>query len=137
MSDEPRHEAAQRNRQHIFAVNASPAFLDLIRELLQGEAYNVTTTNFVPGTFAQIEVLRPDLLLIDLVAGERSGWDLLNHLQADADTRGLPVIVFSTLPHLLEQARGLDTPGGTRRFLEKPFDIDALLALVEELIGPA
>ena len=37
----------------------------------------------------------------------------------------------------LEQARALDTPGGRRRFLEKPFDIDALLALVEELIGPA
>ena len=38
-------------RSHIFAVNGSPDFLDILRELFQQEQYNVTTTNFVPGTF--------------------------------------------------------------------------------------
>ena len=56
-------------------------------------------------------------------------------MQAEAQTRGVPVIVFSTAPHLLEQARALETPGGTRRFLAKPFELATLLALVEELIG--
>jgi hypothetical protein len=39
-------------RKHIFCVNSSPTFLDLLRELFQDERYNVTTTNFVPHTEA-------------------------------------------------------------------------------------
>ena len=137
MRDGTSREAAQMTRQHIFAVNGAPEFLNLIRELLQDESYNVTTTNFLPRTFEQIAALAPDLLLIDLVVGERAGWELLDQLQTDADTRGVPLIVFSTSPHLLERAKALETPGGRRRFLDKPFDIDALLGLVRELIGHA
>jgi CheY-like chemotaxis protein len=124
-------------RQHIFIVNGSPAVLDLLRQLFQDERYNVTTTNFVPETFAQISGAAPDLLMVDVVVGEQAGWDLLEHLHAEAATRHLPVIVFSTTPALLERARAMESADGPRRFLDKPFDIGALLALVEELIGPA
>lgn len=137
MRDGATSETEQLERQHIFAVNGSPEILDLVRKLLQDENYNVTTTNFVPGTFDQIEALNPDLLIIDLVVGVRAGWELLDRLQADAGTRGMPMIVFSTDPDLLEQAQALDTPGGRRRFLAKPFSLAALLALVDELIGTA
>jgi DNA-binding response OmpR family regulator len=130
-------EQRQMARQHIFVVNGAPAFLDLVRALFQDENYNVTTTNFVPRTFDQIQALAPDLLLVDLVLGEQAGWDLLDRLQSEATTRGVPVIVLSTDPSLLERARALDTPDVQRRFLDKPFDIDALLELVRELIGPA
>ena len=77
-------------RQHIFAVNGAPDFLDIIRELLQGEDYNVTTTNFVPETFDQIAVLDPALIIIDLIIGERSGKDLLAHIADEAKTREIP-----------------------------------------------
>lgn len=130
-------EQRQMSRQHIFVVNGAPAFLDLVRALFQEEDYNVTTTNFVPRTFDHIQALSPDLLLVDLVLGEQAGWDLLDRLQAEALTRGVPVIVLSTDLRLLDRARSLETPGGNRRFLDKPFDIDTLLALVRELIGPA
>ncbi len=130
-------EQRRMARQHIFVVNGTPAFLDLARALFQEEDYNVTTTNFVPRTFDHIQALRPDLLLVDLVLGEQAGWDLLDRLQGEAMTRGVPVIVLSTDPRLLDHARSLETPGGKRRFVDKPFDIDTLLALVRDLIGPA
>ncbi|MDQ3692816.1 MAG: hypothetical protein M3464_04215 [Chloroflexota bacterium] len=47
------------------------------------------------------------------------------------------MIIVATAPHRLEQARALDTAGGRRRFLEKPFDLDALLALAHDLTGPS
>lgn len=125
------------DRQHIFVVHGSPFVLDLVRDILQAERYNVTTTNIVPRTFEQIAALEPDLLLVDLASGEGAGWDLLARLQTDAMTRGTPVIVFSNDPDLLERAKAIETPGGVRRFLEKPFHLTALLALVDELVGPA
>lgn len=130
-------EIEQMARRHIFVANSSAFVLELVRELLQNERYNVTSTNYVPNTLEQIAVLAPDLLVVDLALGERAGWDLLDRLQGEAMTRGVPVIVFSADPALLERARTAHPPSGTRRYLAKPFHLSTLLALVEELIGPA
>ena len=46
-------------RRHVFAINASPEFLNIVRELFQEEGYNVTTTNFAPNSFARSKPLNP------------------------------------------------------------------------------
>jgi DNA-binding response OmpR family regulator len=130
-------ERTQMGRQHVFVVNGSPDFLDVIRELLQDELYNVTTTNFVPRTFEQIAALQPNLLVIDVVVGQRAGWDLLERLHAEASTNRIPVIVVSTTPHLLERAREQAERYAGSYLLPKPFDFDELLGSIRELIGPA
>ncbi len=124
-------------RPHIFAINASPEFLNIVRELFQDEGYNVTTTNFAPTSFAQIEALQPDALIIDIAIGQDAGWDLLELLEADADTNDIPVLVLSTNPHLLAKAREHAERYGTHRYLEKPFDMDALLTNIREMLGSA
>lgn len=130
-------EAAQQRRKHVVAVNSEPALLNLVRELLQDERYNVTTSNFVPEIFAMIEALRPDLVLVDLAVGERAGWDLLAGLAEDAGTRGLPVLLTSTDPRLLERAVADPARYGAHRAVLKPYDVDDLVAAVRELIGSA
>lgn len=132
-----RDERRQMERKHILAVNGAVDFLDLLRELLQDEQYNVTTTNFVPGTFQQIDALQPDLIIIDLVIGQRAGWDLLERLQQEAATRQIPVIVTSTDPKLLELAKEQQEKFGRKHFLAKPFELDDLLQAVHDLIGHA
>jgi len=127
----------QMSRQHIFVVNGSAFFLDLVRALLQEEHYNVTTTNFLPGTFSMIEAAKPSLLLIDLVIGEDAGWDLLGSLRQGATTHGIPVILVSTTPSLLERAKAEHAVFGGERHLTKPFDLDDLLIMVEELVSKA
>jgi len=139
MSDDDGARATpeQMQRQHIFVVNGSADFLDVVRELLQDEHYNVTTTNFVPRTFKQIEIARPSLLIIDLIHGEMAGWDLLAELRDEAATREIPVILVSTSRQLLEKAEAERVIWGGDRYVLKPFSLDALLHPIEELIGPA
>ena len=127
----------QMQRQHIFVVNGSADFLDVVRELLQDELYNVTTTNFVPRTFQQIETARPSLLIVDLIHGEMAGWDLLAELRQEAATRDIPVILVSTSKRLLEKAEEERVISGGDRYFLKPFSLDALLQAIQELIGPA
>ena len=131
------NERRQMERKHIFVVNGEPEFLDLMRELLQDERYNVTTTNFVPRTFDQVAALQPDLLMVDVHVGERAGWDLLEQLHADATTSGIPVIVVSTGRDLLARAQEEAARYGGRAWFAKPFDLDELLRVADELIGPA
>jgi twitching motility two-component system response regulator PilH len=130
-------EQAQMGRQHIFVVNGSSDFLDLARELLQEERYNVTTTNFVPATFEQIAALDPALIILDLAVGIRAGWDLLERLTHSARLQDIPLIVVSTSPRYLETVQADPGRFGEHRVLSKPFDVDDLLCAVAELIGPA
>ncbi len=126
-----------RRNKHVFVINGSIDVLTLVRELLQEDEFNVTTTNFVPNTWDQIEALQPNLLMIDLVVGERAGWNLLERLHQQASTMNIPVIIFSTDSELLETAKVQREAFGGRRFILKPFDVDVLLEAVHELIGRA
>ena len=130
-------EAAQRARKHVFVINGAPEFLNLMRELFQDEDYNVTTTNFVPNSFAQIAALQPDAIVLDIVLGDRDGWALLEQLHEEAATRGIPVLVVSTDPALLRRAEAQAARYGARTYLTKPFDLEAMLAAIAALIGPA
>ena len=127
----------QMRRRHVFVVNGSVEFLDVVRELLQDERYNVTTTNFVPRTFHQIETARPSLLVIDLYQGEQAGWELLTELRQEAATRQIPVILVSTSKQNLERAEAEHALWGGDRYLLKPFDLEELLGMIRELIGEA
>jgi DNA-binding response OmpR family regulator len=137
MDSAARATPEQMQRQHIFVVNGSVEFLDVVRELLQDENYNVVTTNFVPRTFCQIETARPSLLVVDLCQGEKAGWDLLTELRQEAATRQIPVILVSTSKRYLERAQEEHALWGGDRYLLKPFDLEELLRMIEELIGEA
>jgi CheY-like chemotaxis protein len=131
-------ERLQMTRKHVFCVNGSAAFLEFVRVLLEEESYNITTTNFVPGTFDQIVALDPNLLIIDLEVGRRAGFELLERMHHEACTKDIPTIVVSTDRNLLDEARE-STPDlhSVTQFIRKPFDIDELLGAVHGLIGAA
>ncbi len=130
-------EQIQQARKHIFCVNGSSAFLDVVRALFEEEHYNITTTNFMPLTFEQVLVLQPDVLIVDVVYGIQAGWELLQHLAHDAATHPIPVIVTSTNHNLLDRAEALTIPNGAQLYLDMPFDVQTMLDMVHTLIGPA
>lgn len=130
-------EQQQMARKHVFAVNASREFLDFLRELLQDEGYNVTTTNFAPHTFDQIAALRPDLIVLDVATGREAGWDLLEHLQREAITNQIPIIITSTDQRSLDRTQGDQARYGSQYYLVKPFDVGALMEAIRSLTGGA
>ena len=130
-------EADQAARKHVFVLNGAPEFLNLMRQLFQDEHYNVTTTNFVPNSFDQIDALQPDVLVIDLVYGKQAGWVLLERLHREASTAGIPVLVVSTEEDLIARARQQVERYGGNAYLEKPFSLEHMLGAIDALIGQA
>ncbi len=122
-------------RKHIFAANGSPDFLLILRELLEDEGYAVTTSDFEPNVFTRIVMRQPDALVVDVAVGEEAGWDLLRRLHAEPATTGIPVLVTSTSPALLDRAREEVWYRTDRSLLTKPMDLGELLATVRRLIG--
>ena len=127
----------QMARCHILVVNSDPAFLDAVRVLLQGNRYNVTSTNLVPQTFAMVQAAGADALVIDLATGESALWELVGQLIADEQTRSLPVVFTASDEQMLNDAETRRWPAGGRFHLLKPFAPTLLGDVIHALIGPA
>jgi CheY-like chemotaxis protein len=68
---------------------------------------------------------RPDLITVDLMMPSMTGWDVVRTLQADADLRGVPVVVVS----MLATERG-GTVVGAADLVNKPVDRGELLMVL-------
>ena len=127
----------QMARRHVLVVNSDPAFLDVVRVLLQSDRYNVTSTNLVPQTFAMVQAAGADALVVDLATDEPAQWELVGQLIADTQTRSLPVVFTANDAEMLEAAETRPWPAGGRFHLLKPFDPNLLGDVIHALIGPA
>jgi|GEM_PF-682728 len=124
-------------RRTIAVVNDDPAFIELVRELLEDEGYATTAYREGPTAVDFLQARTPDLLVLDIrLKQPEGGWAVLEALRADPRTRALPVIVCSAdRPFLRRRAAALEEYGCG--VLEKPFQIDALYALVAAMLAPA
>jgi DNA-binding response OmpR family regulator len=75
----------------------------------------------------------PALIILDLGLPAGDGFVVLERLANVPALRTIPVIVVSARDHQKNEDRALKA--GARAFIQKPWDDDALLALVRHLLG--
>lgn len=124
---------AGREGKRILVVNDEPAILDLFREVLDEEGYQVSLDKFERLTqelLATVKTVRPDLVILDfIIGGESKGWQLLQVLKMDRATKDIPVIVCTgAIKQVTEMSAHLNELGV--QVVLKPFDIDHLLEVV-------
>jgi len=111
-----------------------PDILDALRFTLEDEGYAVTTSE--KGEYA--ESLHdgngglPALIILDVLLSGRDGRTICHHLKHRDDTRHIPIIMISAHP----DAAASSAEVGADAFIAKPWDIDALLALVARYLPP-
>lgn len=103
----------------------------MIAAVLGDQSYPVLSRS--SATAGDIESLAPSLIIIELLpSAPLVGLALIRRLRRAPQTRATPIIVTSTDPQLL--CRGdLDGQGCVR--LAKPFDLDDLLACVQQALA--
>jgi DNA-binding response OmpR family regulator len=74
------------------------------------------------------------VVLLDILLPFVNGWTLLEHLQSNAAWASSKIVVLSAKDHREDQARAMHL--GAQAYQVKPFDPDALLALVTHLLPP-
>jgi CheY-like chemotaxis protein len=117
----------------ILVVEDDPAIRGLVTDLLRDDGYDVIeATN---GIEALESVARrcPDLIVLDLMMPMMNGWQFVEECHRQSVCDQVPIVVTSAshdLPRTAERLRSL----GVKTSLAKPFDVDALLALVERYV---
>jgi len=119
-----------RDRRVILAVNDSHEILELFRDILEEENYDVRLYSFAFQDLDEVKAVRPDLIILDfMIGGEDHGWQLLQKLKLDRETLAIPVIVCTAA---LKLVRELDAHLRAKNVgvIVKPFDIDDLIRQV-------
>ena len=96
---------------------------------LKREGYtNLTTANDGKQALELLQSKKFDLMLLDIMMPELNGYQVLEHLKADADLGDLPVIMISAVGEVESVVRCIEL--GAEDYLPKPFDATLLRARV-------
>ena len=122
-------------RHRVSVVNDNPEFLELMADILDGDGgYQVTTFEVPTTSVDDVAASDPVLVIVDLLLGGASGWEIIALSRADDRLSGIPIIVCSAdVASLRDRADDFERIGNIH-VLAKPFGIDELLQLVQRLV---
>ncbi|KQS97024.1 hybrid sensor histidine kinase/response regulator [Cellulomonas sp. Leaf395] len=107
----------------VLVVDDDRASLDLLAAYLDGLGVRVLQARDGRAGLDAVRSTRPAAVVLDIRLPGMDGWEVLEHLKADATTRDIPVVVASILD---ERARGLAM--GASAYLVKPVGRDELVS---------
>jgi len=104
----------------VLVVDDDPKAVEVIAAFLPSPAYAVTRAYGGSEAIAQAQRLRPDLILLDLMMPEVSGFDVVTALQRNVDTARIPILVVTAKQVTAVDRAALDrNPGAQIRIVEK------------------
>jgi CheY-like chemotaxis protein len=116
----------------LLVVDDNPINLKLMRILLNGEGFNVTTAANAVEAQAALKVFTPALVLMDLQMPGMDGLELTRRLKADPKTKGIPVVAITAYAMSGDDMKAKEA--GCDAYVAKPIDTRTLPRLLHDLI---
>ncbi|HSF32955.1 MAG TPA: response regulator [Candidatus Tectomicrobia bacterium] len=127
------------HRGRLLVVDDDPRVVDLVRQLLEDEPYEVIAATDGQEALEAIAQTPPDVILLDLLMPRMDGFTVIEHLQRDPQGRHIPVIVLTAKTLTAVEQAVLDQSVRTviqKRGLERDALIQELRGLLQAYRGP-
>ena len=119
-------------KKRILVVENNKDILELITLVLDEAGYKIDAFTNETDIFERIVSFQPDAILLDIVQPTAQGTELCRQIKEAKGTSHIPVIVLSTHPQI-QKVKDVCAD----EVVEKPFDIDGLLEILEEQLKAA
>jgi DNA-binding response OmpR family regulator len=120
-------------RKKILLVDDSGTILMMEKMILAREPYELVTAKDGLEAIQKAASERPDLILLDVVMPNLTGFEALRRLRADEATKSTPVIMVTTRGEAENVESGYE--GGCSDYITKPIDAVELLAKVRNYLA--
>jgi len=113
----------------ILVVDDQPINVQMLKRKLEKEHLQVFTAFSGLEALEVVQTSRPDLILLDVMMPEMDGIEVCRRLQADEETRSIPVIFITARSSKEGKIEGLGV--GAVDYITKPIDLDETFARVQ------
>jgi two-component system alkaline phosphatase synthesis response regulator PhoP/two-component system response regulator VicR len=117
----------------IMAVDDERHIVRLIQVNLERSGYQVITAFDGPEALKKVETERPDVIVLDVMMPKMDGFEVLKRLQANPETRNIPVIMLTAKAQDADVFRGWAS--GVSAYLTKPFNPLELITFVKRILS--
>lgn len=119
--------------RHILVVEDEDNIAIALDYLIRREGYAQTRTATGAGAVDLIRRLRPDLVLLDVMLPEVSGYEICQAVRQDPDLAGVRILMMTARGSAIERRKGLAM--GADGFISKPFELKELRAEVRRILA--
>ena len=113
----------------ILIVDDDPHIRELVKLFLRQEGFDIDEAADGEAALAKLEVVKTDLVILDIMMPKLDGWQLCRELREHYD---LPVLMLTALGETSQKIKGFRL--GTDDYLVKPFEPLELVARVKALL---
>ena len=90
---------------NILVVDDSPMIVDVFVAMLERGGYRPTAAYSGPECIEILKDMKPDLILLDIMMEPMDGWETLENIKTNPDTRDIPVMMLTAKQLTPEEAQ--------------------------------
>jgi len=115
---------------HILVVDDDDRIRELVKQYLLENKYLITTAKDAFDAKNKIEIIKFDLIVLDIMMPKKSGLELTSEIKKEID---LPIILLTAKGETSERVMGLEF--GADDYLSKPFEPKELLLRIKNILN--
>ena len=117
----------------VLIVDDEPNIVAALDYLLNRSGYEVRIASNGEEALRQVESFGPDLVLLDVMMPQRSGYDVCQRIRERPEWNRIRILMLSARGRDAEVNKGLSL--GADLYITKPFSNAELVARIRELLG--
>ena len=117
-------------KAHILVVDDDDGIRDLVKQYINQNNFLVTTSNSAEDAEKKINIIKFDLIVLDIMMPKKSG---LEFLEENKNKLNTPIILLTAKGKPSERIEGLET--GADDYLSKPFEPKELILRIKNILN--
>jgi len=118
--------------RRILIVDDEPNIVASLEFLMRGDEYDVRVARNGEEALLLAERFRPDLVLLDVMMPQRSGFEVCKRIRENPALREMKIVMLTARGRDVEREKGLKS--GANAYVTKPFSTKELMITVRGLL---